>query len=157
MFSSISSNPALAFDRILASGNGFVGYDFSRHYYGDSGSLFARPADGSSFEGFFSESGTLISEGQWVDYEQAFVYSFEGLPSGTVTVRFGGCSPVLPGDIDDNGSVSVSDAVIALRIAMGIIDGASFNADNADMDSNGSITISDAVLILRLAIGLNQP
>ncbi|MBR3298057.1 MAG: hypothetical protein IKI64_02525 [Clostridia bacterium] len=151
----LSANPSLAFDSIAASGNGFIGYDFSRNYYGDSGSLFARPSDGASFEGFFGDSGNLISMGQWVNYEQAFVYSFEGMSSGNITAVFSGGSPAVPGDIDGNGSVTTADAVIALRISMGLIDGSGFNAENADMDQSGSVNISDAVLILRLAMGLS--
>lgn len=151
----LSANPSLAFDSIAASGNGFIGYDFSRNYYGDSGSLFARPADGASFEGFFGDSGNLISMGQWADYEQAFVYSFEGMPSGNITAIFSGGSPAVPGDIDDSGSVTTADAVIALRIAMGLIDASGFNAENADFDQSGSVNISDAVLSLRLAMGLS--
>lgn len=149
----LSNNAFLAFDRILASGNGFIGYDFSRHYYGDSGKLFATPAANAVFEGFFTDLGTQLSTGEWIDYENAFVYSFEGLPSGTVFAHFG-ISPAFPGDIDESGDITVSDAVTALRLAMDIIDGTELNANNADMDGSGSITIADAVVILRMAMGL---
>lgn len=149
----LSQNPNLGLDVMSVEGSGHIGYRFLI----DNGELHARPADGASFEGFYDESGNLLDEGSFVEEDDAYVYYISGLENGNIVARFSGGSPAVPGDIDDNGSVSVSDAVIALRIAMGIIDAASFNTDNVDMDSNGSITISDAVLILRLAMGLNQP
>ncbi|MBR5948850.1 MAG: hypothetical protein IKZ82_09455 [Clostridia bacterium] len=147
----LSNNPELAYDSVIAVGNGYIGYDFLRRYYGDSGSLYAQPLGGAEFEGFFNESGELIGEGQWSNSYGAYVYSFEGLPVGTVFARF---TNAVPGDVDGNGSVTVADAATALRIAMELFDGSGFNLDNADMDSNGSITVSDAVVIMRMAMGL---
>lgn len=61
---------------------------------------------------------------------------------------------VLPGDLDGNGSISIADAVLALRCAMGILTPTSEQIAAGDMDGDGSISIAEAVLILRAAMGL---
>lgn len=60
----------------------------------------------------------------------------------------------LPGDADVNGSVTIADAVLTLRHAMGLslLSGQGFT--NADMDNNGSVTTADAVAVLRIGMGL---
>ncbi|MBR5947520.1 MAG: dockerin type I repeat-containing protein [Clostridia bacterium] len=60
----------------------------------------------------------------------------------------------LIGDADVNGTVTIADAVLALRHAMGLstITGQGFT--NADVDNNGTVTTADAVAILRMAMGL---
>lgn len=148
-----SNNPDLAYDAMIAQGSGYIGYEFVRHYSGDRGTLFASPVNGAEFLGFYDASGELISEGEWSSLDEVFLYNFFDMQFGPVYARF---SQAVPGDVDNSGSVTVSDAVTALRIAMGLIDGSGFNTDNADMDSNGSVTIADAVVILRLAMGLEQ-
>ena len=145
----LSQNPKLGLDNITAEGSGHIGYRFLI----DNGELHARPANGASFEGFFDENGNLLDEGFFVEEDDAFVYYISGLESGNIVARFSG-SAALPGDIDESGSVTVSDAVSALRLAMGLIDASGLNTDNADMDGNGSVTIADAVVILRIAMGI---
>ncbi|MBR6006655.1 MAG: dockerin type I repeat-containing protein [Clostridia bacterium] len=58
------------------------------------------------------------------------------------------------GDIDFDGSVTVSDAVLALRAAMGIIELTNAQIAFGDVNGSGGCDISDAVLILRFAMGL---
>lgn len=59
------------------------------------------------------------------------------------------------GDADNDGSVSVMDALLVLRYAMGLI--SSLPAiQAADVDSNGVIDVSDALKILRIGMGLVQ-
>lgn len=58
----------------------------------------------------------------------------------------------VPGDMNNNGTVEMSDAVIALRMSMGLVD--IDNLDAGDLNGNGSIDVSDAVSILRMAMGL---
>jgi spore coat protein CotH len=66
----------------------------------------------------------------------------------------GGSGPeLLPGDADGNGTADVTDALLVLRYAMGIIDSLP-RLDNADMDGNGTVNVTDAVVILRLAMGV---
>ena len=61
---------------------------------------------------------------------------------------------LLPGDADGNGVVDVTDALMVLRYAMGII-GTLPRMDNADMDGSGTVNVTDAVMILRLAMGVS--
>ena len=60
----------------------------------------------------------------------------------------------IPGDVDGNGSVTVSDAIMALRCAMGIMTLTPEQFARADMDGSGTVTVSDAIMILRKAMGL---
>ncbi len=73
----------------------------------------------------------------------------------TVIVEVAADEPdFLPGDCDLNGTVNITDAVLALRHAMGLITltGNAFLA--GDVDGNGSVAITDAVSIMRYAMGL---
>ena len=63
-------------------------------------------------------------------------------------------SPVLLGDADGDGAVSVSDALIVLRFSMGLIEASALDTAAADMDGSGSVTVADALLILRKAMGI---
>lgn len=58
------------------------------------------------------------------------------------------------GDSNNNGSVEVADALLALRFAMGLIGETELSTHNADMDENGTVSVGDAVVILRTALGL---
>lgn len=56
------------------------------------------------------------------------------------------------GDINENGIVDMSDAVIALRMAMSIIE--PYNVAAGDINGNGSIDMTDAIVILRMSMGI---
>ena len=141
-----SKNPHLPIDEIRAEGGGFVGCTL----FGESenGSyIIARPEDGCTFEGWYAENGLLLSTNDCF-----------GLPDGfSVTVfiaRFSGGPEPIPGDVDGSGDVSVSDAVLALRAAMGIFELAPEQFAAAGMDASGEVSVSDAIMILRTAMGL---
>ncbi|MBQ4429714.1 MAG: dockerin type I repeat-containing protein [Clostridia bacterium] len=61
---------------------------------------------------------------------------------------------LLHGDLDASGSISVADAVLALRGAMEIIELTAHQILAGDMNSDGVVSVSDAVNIMRIAIGL---
>lgn len=66
----------------------------------------------------------------------------------TVTAQYG-----MLGDVDGNGKVEATDALLALRMAMSIIE----TPDNIliiDVDGNGRVEATDALLILRFAMGI---
>ena len=151
----LSNTTYMPYDAILTEGNGYVGVGCEAWGIFDSGlygELYAYPVNNAVFEGFFDENGELISRGEWSDEHEAYICHFGYDATGTVIARFSG--GVTPGDIDGNGSVTVADAITALRLAMGLLDGSGMNTDAADMDGNGSITIADAIVILRTAMGL---
>ena len=58
------------------------------------------------------------------------------------------------GDADLNGSVTVADAVLALRHATGLHELTGRALEQADVDVDGSVTVVDALAILRYALGL---
>ncbi|MBO4878893.1 MAG: dockerin type I repeat-containing protein, partial [Clostridia bacterium] len=58
------------------------------------------------------------------------------------------------GDIDGNGEVNVTDAILALRASMGVIELDEVQQLAADVSGNGSVGVEDALLILRFAMGL---
>ena len=60
------------------------------------------------------------------------------------------------GDVDGDGSVTASDARLALRAAVGLETLDEETADLADADRDGKITAADARLILRAAVGLED-
>ena len=66
-----------------------------------------------------------------------------------------GAGETLPGDVDGDGEVTVSDALLVMRYAMGIISELP-HIENADMDGSGVIDVSDALLIMRMSMGLAE-
>lgn len=60
----------------------------------------------------------------------------------------------LLGDIDMNGAVEMTDALLALRFAMGTTDLTSLQQQIGDMDSDGTLTVADALVIMRMAMGI---
>ena len=61
----------------------------------------------------------------------------------------------VPGDLDGDGSVAISDALTVLRIALGLMEGSPAQNAAADFDGDGEVTITDALAVLRRALGLN--
>ncbi len=59
----------------------------------------------------------------------------------------------LPGDINGDGKVDLTDAIIALKILSGIEPAVTVNL-NADADNDGKISLGDAAYILRISLGL---
>ena len=62
--------------------------------------------------------------------------------------------PIIPGDVDGSGTVNVSDAIMALRASMGLLELTNDQFTAADMDGSNTVTVSDAIMILRTAMGL---
>lgn len=60
------------------------------------------------------------------------------------------------GDADGDGLVTVADALLVMRYALGTAELSPEAVQLCDMDEDGSLTLADAVLILRTAAGLNR-
>ncbi|MBQ7060441.1 MAG: carbohydrate-binding domain-containing protein [Clostridia bacterium] len=60
----------------------------------------------------------------------------------------------LIGDVDFDGSVTVTDALLIMRHAMNIITLSEEAQAVADVDGNGSITVTDALTAMRMALGI---
>lgn len=88
-------------------------------------------------EGSFSSSAQLQS---YIDGWYQTLLEEEG---GPVTI---------PGDMNGSGAIELTDAIIALRMTLGLIE--VDNLEAGDLNGNGSIDVSDAVQILRISMGL---
>ena len=62
--------------------------------------------------------------------------------------------PALKGDADGDGSVTVSDALRALRFAARLTEAYANALSVCDIDGDGEITVTDALAILRAAVGI---
>ena len=137
----LEANEILMLNSLTAEAGGTVGCELSGWYT----KVYAQPDEGYTFAGWYNAQGELIS--MIPEYEASEL-------DGVVFIaRFEGGSS-LPGDADGNGSVTLADAVLALRFAMGLIGESELDTAAADMDGNGSITLADAVSILRIGMGL---
>ena len=107
-------------------------------------------ADGADFSKNLGENGYI--SGIIVDCPGWFTATAgaEYLQGAITDIRlFDVNEPVLRGDADGDGKVTVYDAVNVLKIIAGVV-----NADNkvtkaADVDGDGKISVSDATAVLR--------
>ena len=84
-------------------------------------------------------------------YEGSYAESFaetNGIPYETISV------PVIKGDPDGDGEITVADALIALRVAAKLAEETPEMIEICDVDGDGEITVADALLILRVAAGV---
>ena len=58
------------------------------------------------------------------------------------------------GDVNANGKIESSDAILALRIAVGLMEPEPYQEYIADVSGDGMVRANDAILILRKAVGL---
>ena len=73
--------------------------------------------------------------------------------NGNVTVGEG----IIKGDVNNDGNVRSNDAILALRMASGLIESTPEQRQAADMNDDGMVKSNDAILILREAAGLAAP
>jgi len=64
---------------------------------------------------------------------------------------------VLLGDVNDDSAIRSNDAILALRIAAGLMEPTEYQKQAADMNGDGEIKANDAIVILREAAGLAAP
>ncbi|MBO4934754.1 MAG: metallophosphoesterase [Clostridia bacterium] len=104
--------------------------------------------------------GTVTLDGLNYTFEEAgdYVLTYSATDSDghtttetfAITVQLG----VMKGDMDGDGEISVSDALIALRIAAKLAEETPEAVAIGDADGDGEITVSDALRILRVAAKL---
>ncbi|MBQ7548423.1 MAG: hypothetical protein IJT03_01820 [Clostridia bacterium] len=75
--------------------------------------------------------------------------AFSGTASITVTVK-----SALAGDVNGDGSVNSSDALMVLRHTVNLIQLEKSAMSVADLDGNGQINSADALRILQISVGL---
>ncbi|MBO4879815.1 MAG: dockerin type I repeat-containing protein [Clostridia bacterium] len=94
----------------------------------------------------YSQNGLFVG---WFD-ENGFV------SSETVLELSEGCNyrAVFAGDANDNNMIDVTDAIIVLRAAMGLVELTPERIIASDVSGDGELTVVDAVTILRAAMGI---
>lgn len=72
-----------------------------------------------------------------------------GFADVTVTAKAGSISNYIPGDVNDDGEVTLVDAMMTYNASIGIIK----ENDRMDIDQDGEITLMDAMTIYNLSLG----
>ena len=146
----LRNNPELPGGLIRAEGSGYVGY------WGES-IVCAQPHSFVNFEGFYTEGGELISEGEFnEEYGHYYYYLPDSFGKANIIARFSPAPAGAPGSGDINGdeATTADDAIIDLRAALGLVELPEAQLAAGDMNGDGVIDVSDAILILRAAMGL---
>lgn len=141
----MSHSSYLFTNRVSAEGDGTVGVESITT--ATTRAVYAVPDEGAEFIGWFNASGTLLSEEPEL--------RFYGTAPTALIARFTEVQTGLIGDVDLDGSVTVTDALLAMRHSMGIITLSGQSLINADVDGNGTVTVTDALLIMRMALGVS--
>jgi hypothetical protein len=100
----------------------------------------------------YSPDGRLIA---WGRGDATLVVARNPFPVGAPVKPPQPLAPV-KGDANLDGEVSVSDVMVALRIAVGLQEATEAQLRAGDIDGNGKIDVLDAMKILRGAIGLER-
>ena len=148
-FLDLTNNP-IAIKTVSAEGSGFIGVKTVIHGEYLVPAISAVPAPGSTFCGWYDATdGTLIStEAELVIDREACYYPYNFI------ARFTASTPGGIGDVDGDGVVRVSDAVLIMRCALGLIEFTPEQILCGDVDGDGVIKIADAVMVIRIALGL---
>ena len=117
-----------------------------------------------------SEISFTVAPGAKQDITLTLTSSSEGEISGTLTINSDDANsptaiPVtgkivqtgIKGDVNRDGKIRSNDAILALRIAAGLMTPTDDQKLAADMNNDGKIRSNDAILILRKATGLAAP
>ena len=145
----LTNNPNLPMDALHAEGNGYVGYMYLNLGIVDILALYANPAEGAEFVGWFDPNGELVST------EEAYQVPDPWAVTELTAVYDGGETPApIPGDINASGAVDAADAMLALRYSMHLIDLTPEQLLSGDMNGDGAVAADDALMILRAAMHL---
>lgn len=143
------TNNRIDIDTVSAEGPGFIGVKtvIPGEYLVPA--ISAVPAPGSTFCGWYATDGTLVStEAELVIDREEYYYPYNFI------ARFTASTPGGIGDVDGDGVVRVSDAVLIMRCALGLIEFTPEQILCGDVDGDGVIKIADAVMVIRIALGL---
>ncbi len=85
------------------------------------------------------------------DNGMTITYTFDAL-GNRMSKKMTTSSPVLAGDANGDGKISITDAVYVVNYVLHQ-PAADFNAVAADVNGDGNITITDAVMIVNIILG----
>ena len=137
----LPDSPLFPMQVLRAEGNGAVGFSYSEW---ETFTAYAYQGPGAEFLGWYDDEGGVIS------YDSAFEAS--GLAVLELIARFEGGE--IPGDMDGDSAVDISDALSILRAAMGLITATPEQIAVCDMDGDNELTVADALQVMRMAMGL---
>jgi hypothetical protein len=143
------TNNRIDIDTVSAEGPGFIGVKtvIPGEYLVPA--ISAVPAPGSTFCGWYATDGTLVStEAELVIDREECYYPYNFI------ARFTASTPGGIGDVDGDGVVRVSDAVLIMRYALGLIEFTPEQILCGDVDGDGFVKVADAVMVIRIALGL---
>ena len=144
----LSNNPRIDIDTISAEGSGFIEvstvWDENDDicYY-----IKAASVPGNSFCGWYAVDGTLLSTNVEINRND-----FDGV--NDFIAKFTASTPGGVGDVDGDGAIRVSDAVLIMRYALGLIEFTPEQILCGDVDGDGFVKVADAVMVIRIALGL---
>ncbi len=106
------------------------------------------------------EEDYSLSSGQTVEMPEPVAAQIDtsNLDAWAFDISAGDDAPqefTMQGDMNADGSITTSDARIALRGAVGLEEMGTALRERADLDGDGNLTTADARLILRIAVGLD--
>ena len=144
----LSNNPRIDIDTISAEGSGFIGVGTKLdENYGIYCCIEAASVPGNSFCGWYAVDGTLLSTNVEINRND-----FDGV--NDFVAKFTASTPGGVGDVDGDGAVRVSDAVLIMRYALGLIEFTPEQILCGDVDGDGFVKVADAVMVVRIALGL---
>ena len=144
----LSNNPRIDIDTISAEGSGFIGVGTKLdENYGIYCCIEAASVPGNSFCGWYAVDGTLLSTNVEINRND-----FDGV--NDFIAKFTASTPGGIGDVDGDGAVRVSDAVLIMRYALGLIEFTPEQILCGDVDGDGFVKVADAVMVVRIALGL---
>ena len=144
------TNNLLPFDMIRAEGAGHIGYSNYAYiddegYWTNMNAAVAEPSSPEGFLGWYTESGEFISKDTSLTPNAA--------NCTRIVARFE-AQEYLPGDANGDGIVNAVDALLVLRVAMGLDEITEDALAACDVDHNGTTDAADALLIMRYSLGL---
>ncbi len=132
--------------KVEPAGSGTAKPSKGIHMYPKGGvvSIQADPADGYRFDHWTEEAADSDSPSTTVKMDN----------SKTVTAHF--VAGNIAGDIDNNGIINVTDAILALQILSETVPADATVSKLADVNGDGKISIEDIIYILRSVLGAND-
>lgn len=144
----LSNNPRIDIDTISTDGYGFIGVSTKLDENSESYCCIeAASVPGNSFCGWYAVDGTLLSTNVEINRND-----FDGV--NDFIAKFTASTPGGVGDVDGDGVVRVSDAVLIMRYALGLIEFTPEQILCGDVDGDGFVKVADAVMVIRIALGL---
>ncbi len=152
-------------------GKGYYDYMIQNGYYDyyysvckvNPGESYIYFDDGSGTYSWVDQSEIVGDMNTALDWDGTAYYDYlatDNFPIKAYTTPASGPAPVEPvsgkiyGDLDDDGVITATDALLTLRQSIGLENYTGIYLTIADVDTDGDITASDAYEILKYGVGL---